>query len=847
MFLERALAKNYKGKTETLKEHTLKTVKSAIEICKLYGVSEEVQDSVVIASLLHDMGKLSCSFQKKIYPKEQNGQAWIRNLKGRGERHEIYSLAYMVFVNDKVRNNSEQFNCIKAAILFTHYGNRLYWDSQPASTREYEVKFFEHSELDNYELERYLNWILSNKDNILNFLKNILNETGQEPGRLLSTDQLSEAPLSQDMIYDDIYHIKIFLDEKKRELFRNTVEIMGLVKKSDHAASAGIKFESTKDPKIDDLKVNTIRFEDTWQYELAKTINNKRHLILVAPTGSGKSEFALAFHKLVSRKNKMVFILPLRAALDQLYKRYNNYLMNNVDLLHSTAFIQYLKELEGQKDDGIDIGKDLATARLFIKPYTLCTPDQSLLTSLKVFGFDNILTSLGHSTVVIDEIQAYTPEMTAIILSSLEQIHLMGGKLLIMTATMPLYMEKVLNESADKLTFIRDTEKLKVKSDNEIGRYELEGALISTINTEHKIKNATIKRHKLEMKDKHISDAVEDILKLYKNHPDKRILVIVNTIGVACKLYKDLKSKLPEDEKGRCGLLHARIIEKKKQELVNSLSPDEKNPKSILISTQVLEASADIDADYLFTQLSPLESQIQRWGRVYRNRNRDYGEQNPNVFIYKKLELESEKDYSYSIYDKEICNISDKTISSIDQSAILSYIDQDNMLKKLSKYTENIDSYVKRTKQSMDILVTYGAVKRKDAQELFRRISGKPVFITDLLIKDLDSLDDQPLKRLWNVCRNDGIEKLLELQAKISDESTEPNLKYQYLRYIISNSFNVVADDLKYRNKKEIMGIEALEIPNQGEQLLNDLEEYGWCKETAQKFRDNITDQSYII
>ena len=521
--------------------------------------------------------------------------------------------------------------------------------------------------------------------------------------------------------------------------------------------------------------------------------------------------------------------------------------MNNVDLLHSTAFIQYLKELEGQKDDGIDIGKDLATARLFIKPYTLCTPDQSLLTSLKVFGFDNILTSLGHSTVVIDEIQAYTPEMTAIILSSLEQIHLMGGELLIMTATMPLYMEKVLNESADKLTFVRDTEKLKVKSDNEIGRYELEGALISTINTEHKIKNATIKRHKLEMKDKHISDAVEDILKLYKNHPDKRILVIVNTIGVACKLYNDMKSKLPEDEKGRCGLLHARIIEKKKQELVNSLSPDEKNPKSILISTQVLEASADIDADYLFTQLSPLESQIQRWGRVYRNRNRDYGEQNPNVFIYKKLELESEKDYSYSIYDKEICNISDKTISSIDQSAILSYIDQDNMLKKLSKYTENIDSYVKRTKQSMDILVTYGAVKRKDAQELFRRISGKPVFITDLLIKDLDSLDDQPLKRLWNVCRNDGIEKLLELQAKISDESTEPNLKYQYLRYIISNSFNVVADDLKYRNKKEIMGIEALEIPNQGEQLLNDLEEYGWCEETAQKFRGGVTDQSYII
>jgi len=69
----------------------------------------------------------------------------------------------------------------------------------------------------------------------------------------------------------------------------------------------------------------------------------------------------------------------------------------------------------------------------------------------------------------------------------------------------------------------------------------------------------------------------------------------------------------------------------------------------ILVATQIVEASVDVDFDILITEISPIDSQIQRWGRVWRNREEDYkGE--PNVYIF----IEIEKDLgTKAIYDKK--------------------------------------------------------------------------------------------------------------------------------------------------------------------------------------------------
>lgn len=59
-----------------------------------------------------------------------------------------------------------------------------------------------------------------------------------------------------------------------------------------------------------------------------------------------------------------------------------------------------------------------------------------------------------------------------------------------------------------------------------------------------------------------------------------------------------------------------------------------KGSTGIWITTQIVEASLDVDFDYLFTEMSTLDSLFQRFGRCFRSRH--YKKEEPNVYIYTK-------------------------------------------------------------------------------------------------------------------------------------------------------------------------------------------------------------------
>lgn len=102
--------------------------------------------------------------------------------------------------------------------------------------------------------------------------------------------------------------------------------------------------------------------------------------------------------------------------------------------------------------------------------------------------------------------------------------------------------------------------------------------------------------------------------------------MILNTIKLAKKVFERLKSKL-KDQGDDCKifLLHSEFTfgdrRRKEAEILkhfgNPKPKDEKEAK-ILVTTQVVEASLDIDADCLFTEICPLDALIQRMGRVIR-------------------------------------------------------------------------------------------------------------------------------------------------------------------------------------------------------------------------------------
>ncbi|MCM8808429.1 MAG: CRISPR-associated helicase Cas3', partial [Candidatus Omnitrophica bacterium] len=343
-------------------------------------------------------------------------------------------------------------------------------------------------------------------------------------------------------------------------------------------------------------KIGISNEQQIWQFSKVKDHINK-DLILIAPTGYGKTEFAFLW----SVNKKFIYTLPLRSAVNQIYDRSLKIFGNDkVGLLHSDADV-YLIEKWGDVGDNIklyELSKNLSF------PVIISTGDQFFPYALKPPGYEKIFSLFSYSNLVIDEIQAYDPKACAIIVKFIEWVKTMGGNFLLMTATMPEFVKKILEEKNIQY--------------EEINIYEEEKQKFEEI-VKHKIKIESIEneKRKFEIPD----DVLDKVVEEAQN--GKRVLFILNTVKQAQKVYEKIKDKNTSIE---VFLLHSRFtFEDRKNKEIEIISKKFKNPKpddekegKILITTQVVEASLDIDADVLFTEICPLDALVQRMGRVLR-------------------------------------------------------------------------------------------------------------------------------------------------------------------------------------------------------------------------------------
>ena len=387
------------------------------------------------------------------------------------------------------------------------------------------------------------------------------------------------------------------------EIYKEYCIMKGLLHRLDHSSSAWIQVEDETNDKISEsvekfMKQQKFKANDLQQFAKA---NQNKNIIVIGSTGMGKTEGALLW----SNSEKTFFTLPLRISINAIYDRIKETIgYEHVGLLHSTA-IDYLDE----KNEENEFEK-IKQARNLYEKITTCTIDQIFPFVFKYRGYEKIYATLSYSKIVIDEIQAYSPEIVAVILKGLQMINNLNGKFMIMTATLPrIYKEKL--------------EEMGIK-------FEYNEFIKDTI------------RHKIQLKESEINQDIEEIK---ENSKSKKILIIVNTINKAIEMYKKLKEEGIEN----VNLLHSRFIQEdrgEKERSIKEFSKD-RNESGIWITTQIVEASLDIDFDMLYTEMSTLDSLFQRLGRCYRSR--EYTENTPNVKIY----IKNTSGVGY-IYDKEI-------------------------------------------------------------------------------------------------------------------------------------------------------------------------------------------------
>lgn len=506
------------------------------------------------------------------------------------------------------------------------------------------------------------------------------------------------------------------------DLYKDYCLMKGILHRLDHCSSAKVKVEDETKEEISDYVEKFIENKDSKLNELqlfAKN-NEDKNLMIIGSTGIGKTEGALLW----SKNDKTFFTLPLRISINAIYERISENLeYKHVGLLHSTA-IDYLEEkfknsnYTKENIEEYEIAKIEQSQNLYEK-VTTCTIDQIFPFVFKYKGYEKIYATLSYSKVIIDEIQAYSPQIVAVILKGLQMINNLGGKFMIMTATLPrIYKEKLcdMGIKIEYREFIKNT-----------------------------------KRHKIKVLDKNIN---EDMVEVYEKSKNNKVLIIVNTINKATEIYDKLKTIGAEN----VNVLHSRFTQKDRnqKEICIKEFSNKKCKTGIWITTQIVEASLDIDFDLLYTEMSTLDSLFQRLGRCFRNR--EYKGKEPNIKIYKKESSGIGYIYDKEIYEKSIELLEEYNEEILEEQRKIELVD-----KLYSKEMLKETAFYKEFKESLSILeniVDYD-VSKKDAQKILRSIENIEVIPKSIYDENLHKFREYELE--------EKIEERAKMKRKLNE------------------------------------------------------------------------------
>ena len=846
----------------SLADHTLDVMGKVKELWKAVKPNirlkilktEELERMLLVAAFAHDFGKVWPQFQwdlgNKVYMKNN-----MNDLEKEDFPHIQHNLLSVFFLNkekalDFITKDKDKWNTVApllySAITFHHWrtdsksilygikaslrasaGNLLKpWEDR-CFGEALEEKLLEELKEKEEEFKKqfYKNWT-----GLVTFHKNFAEQIAN--GETFIQTKIFYPPYTLEFLPQRIKNIV----EDEKENF-DWVFLAGFLMRADHFASwlEREKLEKEKKEKTKiEIKFPKVNFraelekKGWWQAEVVKDLKDQ-NVILIAPTGIGKTEFAFVW----GEGSKFIFTLPLRVATNQIFERANKAFMKEegtsearkegeekkkddekdliVGLLHSDADIFLVERNEDQEGEAF---LTLELSRHLSLPIIIATGDQFFPAALRYPGYEKIYATLGYSRLIIDEVQAYNPRAAAIVVKLIKDISALGGKFLLMTATLPEFVEKA-----------------------------LEGLTYKKIDLFNKGKFNFPKKHKVEIKKGDIKDSAKEIVEKAEN--GRRMLVVVNTVEKAQEVYEDI-SKNVEGKSIETVLLHSRFtwenrrekeedagkkLEKREEkELKEAL---EKQKGVIIVATQIVEASLNIDADYLYTEIAPSDSLVQRMGRVLRgirpaekgkvwdkNHYEEIYKKEANIKIFVNEKKENNRKYYESGKGRVYKNyLIEATLLVLNELA--KNVGKDGILKK---WMEQVDQNRKGKKKE---------VKEVSKEELLEKLKERVKEVLKDITEPVFFEETKKAKWVREVYNTDFLEKIGYLQD------------FYNTLAVLEAGYVSERKDEAHRLFRDIRSVNVIPSAKM-EEAMGELKEFAEGKKTYTDFKKNFIDKFVV-
>jgi CRISPR-associated endonuclease/helicase Cas3 len=621
------------GQAESLAQHTWAVLERLTEFIRLRpGLPDQLGHAdlwhmLYWSAFFHDFGKAVPAFQSILRAESGGRERWGKH------RHEVFSLAFLAWVANDL--TSDQTQWITAAIVSHHRDpseiNCLY--SLPEEGEE-DILDQHIRELSPATLQNLWHWIAECSPVWITALR--LDSLGVRPLVLAPKEDAVKLVQEQGVrnIRSSLRMYRKFirtLDEQDTRFLVGTITLRGHIINADHGGSAhaqplpAVRFLAQD--VIEKRKLDP-KMLFAHQQRSGETVGSA---LLVAPTGSGKTEAALLW---AARQNangiappRLFYTLPYQASMNAMNIRLGEIFGNeNIGLQHGRGLLALYRQLMERQYTpayaAYTARQMKNMAKLNHPPVRVFSPYQMLKAMYRLKGYEAQLMDYHNALFIFDEIHAYEVGRLAMILKTIEYLRrYYNASFFVMSATFPSLIKNWLKDA------LGDT--IEINADpalfQEFQRHQLivmEGDLLSP---EHMQLMATEARM------------------------GKSVLVVCNIVARAQQAYNVLQDQL-RDTNIPVELLHGRfnmrdrmLKENKIREKTGTRS--EKRSPVVLVATQVVEVSLDIDLNVIYSDPAPLEALVQRFGRINRGRK---------VKPFAPVNVFTQPDDGQKIYDPEL-------------------------------------------------------------------------------------------------------------------------------------------------------------------------------------------------